>query len=78
MVVFPAAVEAAKKGEKFEIPMYEDTRFAQVHQDDLADLYLRVAERVSANAVDISAVPLADCGAGTYPRRSGFRRLQPR
>jgi hypothetical protein len=46
MLVFGAANAAAKNGEVFEVPMYDDTRFAQIHQDDLADLFLRVAERV--------------------------------
>lgn len=52
MLVFPAAREAAKKGKSFEVPMLDETRLATVHQDDLADLYLRVAERVGSIFTD--------------------------
>jgi hypothetical protein len=47
MLVFGAARAAAKGSKTFEVPMHPDTRLAQIHQDDLADLYLRVAERAS-------------------------------
>lgn len=46
MMVFPAALAAAKKGEKFDAIGEEDVRFGTIHQDDLADLFLRIAERV--------------------------------
>lgn len=49
MMVFNAALEAQKKGEKFEAIGLPDTRFGTIHQDDLADLFLRVAERVSSH-----------------------------
>jgi hypothetical protein len=47
MMVFQAALAASKKGEKFEAIGIENARFGTIHQDDLADLFLRVAERVS-------------------------------
>lgn len=47
MVWFGPAREAAKKGEVFSVPAYKDTRYPTIHRDDLADLYVRVAERVS-------------------------------
>jgi hypothetical protein len=47
MMVFGAALAASKKGEKFEAIGNQDVRFGTIHQDDLADLFLRVAERVS-------------------------------
>jgi nucleoside-diphosphate-sugar epimerase len=47
MMVFQAALAAGKKGEKFEAVGNQDARFGTIHQDDLADLFLRVAERVS-------------------------------
>jgi len=46
-MVFQAALAAGKKGEKFEAVGNQDARFGTIHQDDLADLFLRVAERVS-------------------------------
>jgi len=46
-LVFQPALEAAKKGESFETFANPDTRFLTIHQDDLADLFVRVAERVS-------------------------------
>lgn len=47
MMVFQAALAAGKKGEKFDVIGETDVRFGTIHQDDLADLFLRVAERVS-------------------------------
>jgi hypothetical protein len=47
MMVFNAALEAQKKGEKFEAIGMPDARFGTIHQDDLADLFVKVAERVS-------------------------------
>jgi nucleoside-diphosphate-sugar epimerase len=44
--VFQSAVEAAKKGESFQAVSHPNTRYSTIHTDDLADLYLRVAERV--------------------------------
>lgn len=52
MLVFEPALAAAKKGEKFETPGLPETRFLTIHQDDLADLYVRVAERVSFTTDD--------------------------
>lgn len=46
MMVFQAALAAGKKGEKFDAVGNQDARFGTIHQDDLADLFLRVAERV--------------------------------
>jgi nucleoside-diphosphate-sugar epimerase len=45
---FAAAAEAAAKGAQFTVPGSEDGRMSMVHVDDLADLYLRAAERVSS------------------------------
>ena len=45
-MVLQAALAAGKKGEKFEAVGNQDARFGTIHQDDLADLFLRVAERV--------------------------------
>ncbi|GFZ47799.1 hypothetical protein JCM24511_05546 [Saitozyma sp. JCM 24511] len=42
---FPAALAAAQKGETFEAVAHPDLRLANIHPDDLADLYLRVGER---------------------------------
>jgi hypothetical protein len=47
MLVLQAALAAGKKGENFEAVGMQDARFGTIHQDDLADLFLRVAERVS-------------------------------
>ena len=47
MMIFQAALAASKKGEKFDAIGEQDVRFGTIHQDDLADLFLRVAERVS-------------------------------
>ena len=46
MMIFQAALAAAKKGEEFAAIGEKDVRFGTIHQDDLADLFLRVAERV--------------------------------
>lgn len=44
---FDAALAAVEKGEKeFETIMRDDSRLLTIHQDDLADLYVRVGERV--------------------------------
>ena len=47
MMIFQAALAAGKNGEKFDAIGEQDVRFGTIHQDDLADLFLRVAERVS-------------------------------
>lgn len=47
---FPAALAAAQKGETFEAVAHPDLRLANIHPDDLADLYLRVGERVRGNS----------------------------
>ena len=47
MMVFQAAEAAKQKGEKFEAIGVDSARMGTIHQDDLADLYVRVAERVS-------------------------------
>lgn len=47
MMIFKAAAEAQKNGSKFEAIGMESARLGTIHQDDLADLFLRVAERVS-------------------------------
>ena len=46
MMIFQAALAAAKKGEEFAAIGEKDVRFGTIHQDDLADLFVRVAERV--------------------------------
>lgn len=46
-LVFKPAYEAAKKGEKFETPCLPDSRILAIHPDDLGELYLQAAERVS-------------------------------
>ncbi|WWC86816.1 uncharacterized protein L201_001695 [Kwoniella dendrophila CBS 6074] len=44
--IFDEALKASKTEEKiFETIYKEDTRIASIHTDDMADLYLRVAER---------------------------------
>lgn len=43
------AYDAAKSSGTFDVIGLNDTRLLMVHQDDLADLYLRAGERVSAN-----------------------------
>lgn len=45
---FKPVFEAAQKGETFEAFGYANARLALVHTDDLADLFLRAGERVSA------------------------------
>ncbi|KIR68452.1 hypothetical protein I312_100465 [Cryptococcus bacillisporus CA1280] len=46
---FDAALAAVEKGEKeFETIMRDDSRLLTIHQDDLADLYVRVGERSPA------------------------------
>lgn len=51
MMIFQPALAAAKKGQKFEAIGAENQRLGTIHQDDLADLFLRVAERVSLLAL---------------------------
>jgi len=51
MMIFQAALAAGKKGEKFDAIGEKDVRFGTIHQDDLADLFLRVAERVSTQSI---------------------------
>jgi hypothetical protein len=48
---FHAALAAAQKGEPFEAVAHPDFRLANIHPDDLADLYLRVGERVRESLV---------------------------
>lgn len=49
--ILDAAYDAGKKGrgkgEVFETYGYADTRWQTAHQDDVGDLFVRVAERVS-------------------------------
>lgn len=47
---FGLATDAAKRGEVWEVPGTDEARFSLIHTDDLADLYLRVVERVSRAA----------------------------
>jgi hypothetical protein len=63
MMIFQAALAASKKGEKFDAIGEQDVRFGTIHQDDLADLFLRVAERVSSS-------PVAKLIVGTHMQRS--------
>lgn len=44
--IFDAAYEAAKSGKEFTTVGRNETRWQTIHQDDLGELYLRVAERV--------------------------------
>lgn len=45
---FDAALAAMEKGQKeFETIVRDDSRLLTIHHDDLADLYVRVGERVS-------------------------------
>lgn len=44
--IFDLAYEAAKKGEVFETLARDDTRWQTIHQDDLGEAYLKVAEIV--------------------------------
>jgi hypothetical protein len=62
MMIFQAALAASKKGETFEAIGEQDVRFGTIHQDDLADLFLRVAERVSPT-------PVAKLIVGTHLQR---------
>ena len=48
MLVFAQAKAAAEVGKSFDAVGSPDTRFLTIHQDDLADLFVRVAERVSS------------------------------
>lgn len=63
--LFAPAYDAAKAGGTFEVIGLPETRFLTVHQDDLADLYLRAGERVSA----YMAIREALLTAGTAPQR---------
>ena len=49
MLVFDAAVKAGKGG-TFKPVGRKDSRLLTIHADDLADLYVRIAERVSLRA----------------------------
>ena len=44
--ILDAALEAARKGEKFTTPAREDTRWQTIHQDDIGEAYRAVAEVV--------------------------------
>jgi nucleoside-diphosphate-sugar epimerase len=70
---FGAAAEAAKKGEKWTVAGDGEGRLAVVHTDDLADLYLRVAEKVGC-VFDIATryELLID---GTFPQSALLRGL---
>lgn len=46
---FGPAREAAKKGEELRAAAFKDTRWPTIHKDDLADLYVRVGERVRSS-----------------------------
>lgn len=50
--ILNAAYEAAKKGETFETLVREDTRWQTIHQDDLGEAYLKVAEVVRTETLD--------------------------
>lgn len=45
MLVFKAALSAGK-GQTFKVVGKQETRLSTIHADDLADLYVRIAERV--------------------------------
>lgn len=51
MMIFQAAHAAKQRGEKFEAISMESARLGTIHQDDLADLFVRVADRVSSSIV---------------------------
>jgi hypothetical protein len=70
MMIFQAALAAGKKGEKFDAIGEQDVRFGTIHQDDLADLFLRVAERVST-------LSIAELIRGTHMQRPRVCRTQP-
>lgn len=74
MVWFGPAREAAKKGEVFSVPAYKDTRYPIIHRDDLADLYVRVAERVSSWRSNYLLMH-ADKHAGADARWAGVHRV---
>jgi hypothetical protein len=44
---FAQARDAGKESREFSVVGFPDTRFLTVHQDDLADLFVRAGERVS-------------------------------
>jgi hypothetical protein len=69
MMIFQAARAAGKKGEKFDAIGEQDVRFGTIHQDDLADLFLRVAERVSTSYI-------AELIPGTHMQRPRVCRTQ--
>jgi nucleoside-diphosphate-sugar epimerase len=74
MMVFKAALEAQKNGEQFEAIGMRDARFGTIHQDDLADLFLRVAERVCPSPGETNKVKLM---TGIHLPRQRIRRTQP-
>jgi hypothetical protein len=45
--ILNAALEAARKGEKFSTPVREDTRWQTIHQEDVGEAYRAIAEVVS-------------------------------
>lgn len=51
--ILNAAFEAAKKGEAFETLVKNDTRWQTIHQDDVGEAYLKVAEVVSFTQLDV-------------------------
>lgn len=51
MMIFQPVLEALKQGGKFEAIGVQSQRLGTIHQDDLADLFVRVAERVSPSSL---------------------------
>ena len=62
MFVFGPALAAAKAGGKFTAFSKEDFRFPSVHTDDLADLFVRAAERghLCAGQAFVGANPMTE------------------
>ncbi|ORY30343.1 hypothetical protein BCR39DRAFT_466725, partial [Naematelia encephala] len=62
MFLFKPAYEAANKSEEFDVILKSDTRLLTVHQDDLADLYVRCAERapICKGQAFVAANPLSE------------------
>jgi nucleoside-diphosphate-sugar epimerase len=50
MLVFKSAL-AAGKGQTFKVVGKKETRLSTIHADDLADLYVRIADRVSSTRI---------------------------
>ena len=44
--ILDAALEAAKKGEKFSTPVESNTRWQTIHQDDVGEAFRAIAEVV--------------------------------